>query len=135
MGPTAMHMSPYCVNVLISLVQSGSQPMESVFETFTNHFQAPGARFQARCLYAYLLKQNVLEDVRERIAAIFILRHGYLCELPSFPFLHVFLQVWLGSGSAHALLYDFQLHALDHNGSRSLVCLRQYLPAHLFAAG
>lgn len=67
--------------------------MEFVSDTFAHHFQTPGARFQARCLYAYLLRQNLLEDVRERIAAIYLLRHGYSCELSSFPFIHIFLQV------------------------------------------
>lgn len=88
-----VNMTPYCVKFLISLLQIGNETMQSVSETFTRHFQTPGARFQARCVYAYLLRQKLLEDVRERIAAIYLLRYGYSCELSSFPFLHVFLQV------------------------------------------
>lgn len=91
---SAMNATASFVSFLHYLVQSDNETMGSVSDSFAQHFQTPGARFQARCLYASLLRQNVLEDVRERIAAIYILRNGYTCEICSFPFLHVFLQVW-----------------------------------------
>eukprot|EP00892_Ulva_mutabilis_P003217 jgi/Ulvmu1/12897/UM098_0085.1 len=81
------------MKVLHAIVQSGNATMECVSDNFAAHFQTHGERFQARCLYASLLRQNVLEDVLERITAIYILRCGYTCQMSSFPFLHVFLQV------------------------------------------